>query len=260
MAELSFPRTAARWVRNIPARRALGRRDPELAKRFGGLAALGHTELTVLAGVHGVLTRYAIPPGVVFDVGAFDGTWSEVFARCTGQPVYAFEPQPHMVAAIEARAARVPTIRVQPVACGAAAGETTMNVDNFGPSSSLLRMTDLHKAVWNQTGDTRPVTVRVVTLDEWCDENRLPQPVLIKMDVQGFEDRVLEGGRRVVRGAEFLWMEMNFHEFYEGGSTFHTAYTRATGLGFELIDCVDLVRGESGRLLYFDAIFRRART
>ena len=47
------------------------------------------------------------------------------------------------------------------------------------------------------------------------------KPEFIKLDVQGYELAVLDGGQRVLKSAEVVLMEVNLLEILEGAPLFH---------------------------------------
>jgi FkbM family methyltransferase len=69
-----------------------------------------------------------------------------------------------------------------------------MHKNEFSDSSSLLEMADLHKQAFPFTARETLETVAVKRLDEAVEGLPLQDDILIKMDTQGYEDRVIAGG------------------------------------------------------------------
>ncbi len=237
-------------------------RSSALITRFGSAAeALSAKDRDRLWQITEVLDRLTPPFRTIYDIGAFDGAWSEAFAIYSGGDVFSFEPLPEMGREVAARAARLPRIHLQPIACGTETATRVMHKDGHKTAaSSLLPMTDVHRTEFPLTGKSTETSVQIAPLDTWCREHRLPAPDLVKIDVQGFELAVLAGGRETLEQARYLWIELNFEEFYAGGSTFAKSYAALEKLGFALVDLVDPIRSKSnGRLLYLDGVFRNLR-
>ena len=137
--------------------------------------------------------KFLKPGMTVLDVGAHQGLYSLLASRHVGPSgrVFSFEPSPR-----ERRALRLNlalnfcrNVAVQAVALGNE--ETTA---------------DLYVVQGSQTGcnslkppevvsSTKPVPVRVTTLDHWLAQNRIDHVDFIKLDVEGAELGVLQGAQ-----------------------------------------------------------------
>ena len=84
--------------------------------------------------------------------------------------------------------------------------------------------------------------VEVFTLDELFAMGRFPQPQFLKLDVQGFELRVLEGAKSVLPGADLVLLEMQFHRFAPAMPLFHESIEFMVGHGFRPYELVDVLR------------------
>ena len=134
----------------------------------------------------------ALGPGdIALDLGANQGLYTRMLAE-TGAEVHAFEPNPHLAAALAESFRDRPNVRVHAAAIGMRDGVATLHfVDGYTPggargseSSSLLfqhdRMAQGHSA-----------EVRVVGLPRFMA--RLGRPVvLIKMDIEGSDWDLLD--------------------------------------------------------------------
>ena len=207
------------------------------------------------------LDRLQDPISVVYDIGAYNGIWSKAFAIYTQGKVYSFEPNPEAQAELKQRIQHLDNIYLQPVACGAEEKEAIEYIDEHkGAASSLLGNTQILQKEFSFLGKSYEVPVDVVRLDDWVYKHNLPTPSLIKINVQGFENQVLAGGSSIVKSAKYIWIELNFKVLYEHGSTFSTVYKFLSDVGFELIDCFDLVRSkEDNSLIYMDGMFINSR-
>lgn len=78
---------------------------------------------------------------------------------------------------------------------------------------------------------------------------------LIKLDVQGAELAVLQGGEALVRQCAFLLLELPFMGMYNHGApSFAESIAYLDGLGFVPYDLPEMHR-ESGVLLQIDILF-----
>jgi hypothetical protein len=82
--------------------------------------------------------------------------------------------------------------------------------------------------------------------------------LLLKIDVQGFEDRVIRGGRKTIAQAEAVIVEVQNAYLYDGQPTFRDIFMELDALGFAFSGVLDQHTGTDGRVLYYDAIFLKS--
>ena len=80
---------------------------------------------------------------------------------------------------------------------------------------------------------------------------------MLILDVQGYEDRVLEGAAKTVKAAKAVLSELSLDEIYTGGSTFDSVYQALVREGFRLRQFLNPVTGVYRRILQIDALFIR---
>ena len=83
--------------------------------------------------------------------------------------------------------------------------------------------------------------------------------ILIKIDVQGSEDKVIRGGQKTLRRAKAVIVETSFTELYDGQPLFHDIYEGLRSLGFSYSGswAPDLKNPLDGSHLQQDSIFVR---
>lgn len=145
------------------------------------------------------------PGGTFLDVGAATGATALPTAHRFGQGVriIAYEPATAARALLEATLARnaIGTVEVRPFAVSDAEGEAAFREylpDETGttpwmPETSSLMATRMSE---HPSGEVR---VRVVTLDrQMAEEGGFTGPVVVKIDVEGFEAFVLRGASQLI--------------------------------------------------------------
>lgn len=148
--------------------------------------------------------------GTVVDVGANLGYFPLLIRRETDLPVLGFEPQPflHGLAAVSVADSGLSKVELRRLACGDAPGEVLFQ---SGPNGNIVSseeaaaadrvsagtaLTDLDAAA-ETTLRRRPIIpVPAVTLDS---ELAATEVALLKIDCEGYELRILEGAREVLR-------------------------------------------------------------
>ncbi|HSR42703.1 MAG TPA: FkbM family methyltransferase [Longimicrobiales bacterium] len=148
------------------------------------------------------LYRPFVGPGdLVFDVGAHLGDRTAAFASL-GARVVALEPQPAVARWLRRLVGRMERVTVREVAVGARVGTARLAVSRATPTLSTLadgwrrRVTEANPGFRGARWEDE-VEVAVTTLDALVDE--FGPPAFCKIDVEGFEARVLEGLGRPVR-------------------------------------------------------------
>ena len=137
-------------------------------------------------------------------------------------------------------------------------GEKTIYLNEYSPSSSILEMNELHKKAFPFTEKTIPEKIEIKKLDEISTDLNLVKPLLIKIDVQGFEMEVIKGGLKTIKQADIIIIETTFEELYNGQPLFHEIYTFLQELGFIFKGNFDqLTNPNDGNILQADSVFEK---
>ena len=141
---------------------------------------------------------------LVFDIGAHVGDRVASFRRL-GARIVAVEPQPALVGMLRLFYGRRSDVAIEAIAVGRAAGTTSMmiNTDNPTVSTASRAFVDAARDApgWETQRWTRSVPVRVTTLDALIGKHG--EPAFIKIDVEGFEEEVLQGLSCAVKALSF---------------------------------------------------------
>lgn len=161
----------------------------------------------------------------VLDVGAHEGDFAQrIHDMLPDAAIVSFEPLPECFRALEKVSATLPKHRCFNVAVGSAPGEAEMGQNEYTQASSLLPTNDEMRKLMPFAAETRPVKVRVDTLDRLCSELQLEDNLMVKIDVQGFEREVIAGGRDTLRRAKLVLIETSFQRIYQGQPLFEAVY------------------------------------
>lgn len=194
----------------------------------------------------------------VLDIGANCGQFATEIRRILpAATIHCFEPVNTPFMELQRLASSDPRLFAHNLALGEAEQDTFIQVSEYTPSSSLLPMTRTHIDAYPHTARTNMQEVHVEGLDSWASAFSLEEPLLIKVDVQGYEDRVIRGGYRTFSRASVVLMEVSFIELYGGQFLFDDIYPLMRNLGFALAGLVRNAYDKSYRILYADAIFVR---
>jgi FkbM family methyltransferase len=142
----------------------------------------------------------------VFDVGGHEGWFSKIAAAHPNRDLHVFEPQPASRAKIEHLG--LSDVRIWPFALGSMpdAKATLWDHDPSGScEASLFREAVTHVGIVPV-----PFDVEITTLDDFCSTHAIKKIDYLKVDVEGSERAVFEGGQRMIgNGVEIIHFEIN---------------------------------------------------
>jgi len=196
----------------------------------------------------------------LLDVGAGTGqftiAWLSLFPRSR---VYAFEPLADCFRVLERKLGARNGSTAFNVALGNRSGESEFWRSSFKEASSPLQMTNRHAKAFPWSARTEELRVRMVRLDDLGDELAFEEPVLMKVDVQGYELEVLKGAARTLGKVMGIIVETSFVELYEGQPLFEDLYRWLRERGYRYRGAWDQLRDPAtGEIVQQDGIFLRA--
>ena len=196
----------------------------------------------------------------IIDCGANNGQFAKLSLKLFPlAKLYCFEP---METAFEELNLWAKTqndrIKCFKLALGDFEGEIEMHLhDNHSPSSSILETTPNAHRLYPQTKKQSIQKVRISSLDVALKPylSEMPKNILIKLDVQGYEDRVLNGSQEVIKKASACILEISLDPLYEGQANFYHLTNFFSEMNYLYAGNLDQVYDEDGRVIYFDALF-----
>ncbi len=187
------------------------------------------------AGLHRFLKRVVKPAMTCLDVGANIGCVTTQLSKLVGPSgrVFAFEPVPHLFERLKENIALNGfgrTVSLHQLALSRETGHATIKVarqdcDNQGMAS--LRNTD-HPQL------TSALQIQTTTLDDFVRDTNIDRIDLIKLDVQGAEAWVIEGGANTLRRLHpHLLLEVSPYDLRSFGKTSTDLLQMVEVLGYE---------------------------
>jgi FkbM family methyltransferase len=202
------------------------------------------------------LKRAGFEPKVIFDIGSSHAGWSDaVNGVFEDAEFHLFEPlvdyKPAYRKGCDWVFSRRPKLVLHKVLLGNKRGKVQMFSDLGGFGASVLPS--------QQIGDlTECIEFEMETLDDYIEKKVLPFPEMLKMDVQGAELLILEGGSEALRGAKVLQLEVWFWRGYGPGTPlFHELIDYLSARGFVLIEIGERFYDQIHKLYSCDAFFAR---
>lgn len=134
--------------------------------------------------------------------------------------------------------------------------EQEINISAHSPSSSILPMADLHKEVFAGTNFVEKEKISIKKLDTIFPELQIKGKFMVKIDVQGFEDRVIKGGLETLKKADLILIETSFEELYKDQLLFDGIYQLLIGIGFTFKgNLTQAINKKDGKILYAESLF-----
>ena len=190
-----------------------------------------------------LLRTFCGPPGTVFfDIGANFGFYSYyLLANCPQLTAYSFEPNPRHLAGHRAVAERLAAGRYFPMHAGLGDedGELSLTVSSLDSGWSTLGRNPSFEGI---SGTLTTHRVPVMRFDDWRSAQGLALPDqpswVAKIDVEGFEPRVLQGMSAALEAQAFkaLVVEVLDHTLHFCGTTADEVFTRMDRAGYAPFD------------------------
>lgn len=203
------------------------------------------------------MKRSGVQPKSVIDVGANVGQFAVASSRLfAGVTVYPVEPDPNVVKQLCKNVGPAIAQRVHVTAVGDSVGVATFHVNLDPQVSSLLPLGTDRIESFPDSKVVREITVPVNTLDALFSEASLEKPILVKIDVQGFEDRVIGGAITLLKHVQWVLMEVSFSKLYEGERDFETIIEMMKSHGFRFVRPMNYhVSPKTRDIIEMDALF-----
>lgn len=173
------------------------------------------------------------PIGTIIDIGANRGNVSTALALLfPNADIFAFEPIDKEYAILKKRVRRFLNVTPVNVALSNKNGKVPFFINLHSPSSSMLPFSRLGKKEMPLVTISKKTFVNSQTLDSFFQGKKMKLPIFMKIDVQGAEKIVLNGGKKLLRKTSVIHIETGFENIYEKQCLFGDIYRLLTGFGF----------------------------
>ena len=194
----------------------------------------------------------------IIDIGANEGQFADFLRRLMPDAMmYSFEPLKDCYEALLKNRGGDPRFRAFNLAISDQCGEVPFYRSSFSQSSSILPSDQLHKENFPFAAEETLITVHSVTLDSIASELSIGKHLLIKIDVQGVEEKVFSGGGDTLQKADIVFLETNFQPLYASQFFFKESLDRMYDMGFRYMGNIteQLLSPINGTCLEEDSVF-----
>ena len=196
--------------------------------------------------------------GTILDLGANKGQFSLVVRRWWPNAViHAFEPLAEPAAKYEQVFGGDSRVHLHRVAAGSMRGEAEIHISRRMDSSSLLPISSVQEDMFPGTDEVGQRIIVVERVDDVLSDVDLPSPIIVKLDVQGFELIALQGMPRLLEKVDHIYLEVSFLPLYEGQALAHDIVTFLGSAGFRFAGVYSMVTRDDGAAVQADILFSR---
>lgn len=173
--------------------------------------------------------------------------------------IHSFEPGQEAFARLRASTNADSKVTAHRLTLGDAPGELQLFRHEDSATDSLLpEGADIYSKSPSHFAGSRPAErVQVNKLDPFCARHAIERIDVLKIDTQGFDDRVLKGAMGMLRAGKVgaVKLEANSVELYKGQAEFSDMIAMLDDAGFRTLCLADLRVGDSGAPDWADAAF-----
>lgn len=194
---------------------------------------------------------------LILDVGASRGQYVDSIRKMGYDKNFmSFEPVLEPFKVLYDKFENDPKVSVGKYAIGDKNKDIIINVSKCDLCSSIL---DVTKTTTDVVDDAKYVSTEkcmMRRLDEFYPQFKKYNNLMLKIDTQGFEDKVLIGATKTLSKVKVIFIEMSLVELYKGEAKFSDLVKKLEQKGFELYAITPAFMDNStGRMLQVDGLF-----
>jgi FkbM family methyltransferase len=194
----------------------------------------------------------------IIDIGANKGQFALAGRFFTKAHITSFEPLESPAKKFIKIFKDYDDVVLKKIAIGPKNQDSKIFITNNDDSSSLLEIGDLQGNIY----DTRVVgteNISIKPLHEVVDEASIISPSLLKIDVQGYEEQVIDGCRKIINSFDYIYCECSYVELYKGQALAYEVINQLNDLGFQVAGVYNTYY-EHGQSIQSDILFKKVNT
>lgn len=192
----------------------------------------------------------------IIDIGANEGQFAKKARNLfPNSLIISFEPIPTIYENLKASFLDDKRFKSFNVGLGQKEEKMKLWLNEYTPSSSILKM-NRHTEHFDFAVKQNQIEIRIDQLDNYKSEFDSSQPYMVKIDVQGYEDKVIKGGKEIIKNAQLIITEVSFSSLYQEQVLFDQIYMTLKDMGFKYAGNYEqLYSPVNNEVLQADAIF-----
>ena len=194
----------------------------------------------------------------VFLVGAHHGGEASLYVSLfPSARIHCFEPAPVAFGVLREKLGDSDRVSLHQMALGDRSGRAAFHLNERDETNSLFAFSPSAHRYVDGTTARSVIDVPIATVDEVFERLALDSIDVLNLDVQGAELSVLGGASRVLewKRVKVVIAELNWVPVYEGQGACQAILELLGKFGYHLYDFYNFAYGDSGQLLWGDAVF-----
>lgn len=173
-----------------------------------------------------LLSRYIDSEGVILDIGGHAGQYAKLFARMARHGrVYSFEPSSYAYSILRLAIRINGFSNIHLVAKGLSDQPGSQILNTPLKDNGTFRYGLAHMGEIDRAGPYHHQEVPITTIDLFAADEGLQRLDFIKMDVEGWEMRILEGGAQTIaRHRPVMLVELVDEQLSQAGDSLKAAW------------------------------------
>ena len=164
---------------------------------------------------------------VIFDVGGNKGQSIEKYKKLFKNPIiHSFEPNTKEMEKVKKKYENDKQLFLNNLAIGEKPGSLEFNINaisghssfkNLIPNTTWIKKRSQLAKIQSEKYTTEKVLTKIITLDDYAKNNKINDIDILKIDTQGYEDKVLQGAQELLKKnkIKMIILEIIFSEIYE---------------------------------------------
>src|ERR1035437_35977 len=231
----------------IPIRKFLNSFGYEIIKKQSSLSTFSVGKWIEKLGIN-----------TIIDVGANEGQFIQSINQILpGKKIYAFEP---IKICYDKLVTNTKHLNVTAYNYGLSDynGKNEINISENFVSSSILPIENLTINLYPDSHYVNKQTIELKRLDDVFEGIDISKNILLKIDVQGYEEKVIAGSNNILTDIAVVIIEFSYQPLYNTQWLFDDTYRYFTSIGFKFAGVADQAHSnKTGIPIYGDAIFIR---
>jgi FkbM family methyltransferase len=202
-----------------------------------------------------LIKKYVPKRSIIIDAGANNGGDSIEWAKfIRGSKIYAFEPIPEVYKSLKWNTRKYKNISCYQLALSNTTGIAKMFVSSgeSDGSSSLLKPSD-HLIDHPEVKFDTSIEVPTITLDDWCEQNKIDHIDMLWLDMQGFELNMLKASKKILQTVKVIHIEVSTKSTYENVPLYPEVKSWLENKGFKVAIEAIPVNWDFGNVLFIKA-------